>query len=759
MAFSELEWASGSELATCDREPIHVPGMIQPHGVLLAFEPTGLKVVHASANTEGWLGRSVSSLIGQPIEAVLGIELARRVRDVLTDGSIERSPVTVTAAGVPVAEGSRRFEVIVHRSPSALIVELEPSPDDEAGISRQLYALVRTFLARLESEPTVATTCRVAAAEIRQITGVDRVLIYQFGEDWHGQVIAEDRNDVLPSYLGLKFPATDIPEQARALYRANRLRLIPDAGYEPVPILPAASEPLDLSFSTLRSVSPLHVEYMRNMGTGSSTSISILHDGELWGLISLHNREPYLVPFEVRTACDFLGQVLSIQIGAKLQKAEFDHRLSRQAAVNRLLTEMSEADDFVAGLVKFPEILLAVAEADGAAIYHDGHCFQVGSTPEEAEVSAIIDWLCTQNQGNVFATESLSREMPGAGGDSFKDAASGLLAASISQLHRGFILWFRPEVLRIESWGGDPSKNAPAEDGRIHPRRSFEAWKETVRFKATPWRPSEIEAANDLRKAILEIVLRRAEERAQLSAELERSNKELEAFSYSVSHDLRAPFRHIVGYAELLREEEDSRLSQEGRRYLATIVESAQFAGTLVDNLLAFSRMGRTSIHPVPINMDTMTREVVRELQNEVSAGRSIDWRIGHLPQVEGDLMMLRLAMTNLVSNAIKYTRKQDQALIEIEGSVQGHEAIFQIRDNGIGFDMRHVDKLFGVFQRLHRMEEFEGTGIGLANVRRIMSRHGGRAWAKGELNRGATFSIAMPKHLHSAGAENYEVP
>lgn len=764
MAFTESQWASGPELATCEREPIHAPGTIQPHGFLLALDLPGLSVSRASANVAGWLDGPVAGVLGRPVESVLGEAVAGRLREALADGSIERSPVTLSAARVAAGAGGRAFEVIAHRSGGSVIVELEPTPEDEAELSRRLHPLVRSFLARIEREPTAVAACQAASAEIRRITGVDRVLVYQFGEDWHGRVIAEDRNDVLPSYLGLKFPATDIPEQARALYRANRIRLIPDAGYEPVPILAAdraaAAGPLDLSFSTLRSVSPLHVEYMRNMGTGSSMSISILLDGELWGLISLHNREPHLVPFEVRTACDFLGQVLAIQVGAKLQKAEFDHRIGRQAAINRLLAAMSRADDFVAGLVAEPEDLLAVAEAAGAAIYNDGHCFRVGATPGEAEVDAIVDWLAAENRGNVVATESLAGAMPGADGDAFKDAASGLLAASISQLHRGYLLWFRPEVLRTESWGGDPRKNAPAGDGRIHPRRSFEAWKETVRLKSAPWRPSEVEAASDLGKAILEIVLRRAEERAQLSAELERSNRELEAFSYSVSHDLRAPFRHIIGYAELLREEEEGRLGPESRRYLATIIESAQFAGTLVDNLLAFSRMGRTSIHPVPINMDSLTREVVRELQVEVDASRTIDWRIGELPEVEGDLMMLRLAMTNLISNAIKYTRKVDRAVIEVEGSAQGGEAVFHVRDNGIGFDMRHVDKLFGVFQRLHRMEEFEGTGIGLANVRRIMSRHGGRAWGRGEPNRGATFSIALPKHLPGGkSAENPEAP
>ena len=750
---SATQRATDAELAACHREPIHVPGSIQPHGALLVLDPPDLRVVRVSGNIAEWIGRDLDATLGQPVATALGDEVATRLAAALADGSIERNPVTINNAQVQVGGDSRSFEVIAHRAGSKLIVELEPTPEDEATLSRRLYAMVRTFLARVEAEPDVVASCQVAAVEIRRITGVDRVLIYCFDPNWDGRVVAEDRNDVLPSYLGLKFPANDIPEQARALYRANRLRLIPDAGYEPIPIVPADDDPLDLSFSTLRSVSPIHVEYMRNMGTGSSMSISILVDGELWGLISCHNAAPCLVPFEVRTACDFLGQVLSIQIKAKARQAEFTHRIDRQAAVSRLLTAMSEVDSFVDGLVKAPEVLLDVTEARGAAIFHDGHCFRLGQTPSEEEVEAIAHWFGTAHRSDVFATDSLSRQMPGADDPAVKDLASGVLAVAISQLHHGYILWFRPEVLQTESWGGDPTKNEPAGDGRIHPRKSFEAWKETVRLKSAPWRPSEVEAANDLRKAILEIVLRRAEERAQLSAELERSNKELEAFSYSVSHDLRAPFRHIVGYAELLREEEQSQLSEEGKRYLATIVESAQFAGTLVDNLLAFSRMGRTSIHPVPIHMDTMVREVIREVQSELG-DRSIEWRVGDLPEVQGDLMMLRLAMTNLISNAAKYTRQRDLAVIEIHGTIHGSEAIFVVKDNGIGFDMKHVDKLFGVFQRLHRMEEFEGTGIGLANVRRIMSRHGGRAWASGEINQGATFSIALPKQLtaHATG-------
>jgi light-regulated signal transduction histidine kinase (bacteriophytochrome) len=248
------------------------------------------------------------------------------------------------------------------------------------------------------------------------------------------------------------------------------------------------------------------------------------------------------------------------------------------------------------------------------------------------------------------------------------------------------------------------------------------------------------------------IVLRRAEELAAISDELRRSNKELEAFSYSVSHDLRAPFRHIVGYSELLKKQEGNDLSEKGRRYVDTIIDSAYTAGTLVDNLLRFSQMGRTALKPRRIDVHRLIDEVRQQLTTH-AAGRRIDWVIGDLPEVTADPVLIRLVFENLLDNAVKYTRPREKARIEIGSTRNDGETVFFVRDNGVGFDMKYIDKLFGVFQRLHRMEEFEGTGIGLANVRRIVERHGGRAWGEGTLNKGATFFVALPDHTTTEGA------
>lgn len=734
------------DLTECDREPIHIPGSIQPHGILLVLGEPDYIVLQVSANTQNYLGRNVQAVLGHPLQ-----ELFSGEQGALLVQSLER----VTLAQVPqylndiIVSGNVRLHAIAHRSAGAVILELEDAHSEKSSF-QNLYPLAHLFFEKLKKASSTTDLAQMAATEVRRITGFDRVLVYKFDSSWHGQVVAEAQDGEYPSYLDLWFPASDIPQQARRLYELSSIRLIADANYTPVPIVPTLNPltgaPLDLSFASLRSVSPVHVEYLKNMGVASSMSVSMLvENGRLWGLIACHHRTPRTVSFDVRAACNFVAQALSVQMEINEQRADYEQRIRLKSIVTRLLGAMAQEDEFIQGLTRNPEDLLQFADATGAAVLYEDRCTLIGSCPAEKDIWKLVDWLVEQGREETYHTDCAPLVLPN--GEAYRERASGILGISISKIYRSYVFWFRPEAVQTVSWGGDPQKSVEEQTNgslRLHPRKSFNTWKEIVENRSVPWRQAEIEVAGELRNAIIGIVLRKAEELAELTAELQRSNKELEAFSYSVSHDLRAPFRHIVGYSELLKHSPTAQLGDSDRRYLETIIHSAQFAGTLVDNLLSFSQVGRTKLVFRSIDMGQLVAETLRDL--DLNGERQITWHIDPLPPVQGDLMMLRLVWQNLIQNAVKYTRPKKEAVIAIGSEAVKDEIVFFVRDNGVGFDQAYAHKLFGVFQRLHRMEEFEGTGIGLANVRRIIARHGGRTWAEGETDKGACFYFSLPR-------------
>ncbi len=368
-------------------------------------------------------------------------------------------------------------------------------------------------------------------------------------------------------------------------------------------------------------------------------------------------------------------------------------------------------------------------------------CWLVGATPSEDQVRRLAHWVVDKGQ-DVFATDRLPEVHPE--GDALLPDCAGLLALSISQVHRHVVLWFRPELVKTIQWAGDPRKTLPSTSGRIHPRNSFQSWTERVRGRSAPWLPAQQGAVLELRQALLSLVLRRAEEMAGHAQELGRVNKELEAFSYTVSHDLRAPMRHIAGYVDLVLEDNGDKLDERAQRYLGHVKDAASFAGQLVDALLDFSRMGRSGLKPAPVDTAALVRDLADELTHQ-ERGRRIEWEIEALPELWADPFLLQVAVRNLMGNAVKYTRGREPAVIRVTAVRNEQGTGLEISDNGVGFPMKYVNKLFGVFQRLHRSEDFDGTGIGLANVKRIVERHGGAVWARGEPGQGATFGFTLP--------------
>ena len=744
-----LPAAATLDLSSCDQEPIRIPGSIQPHGFLLCLSH-GLDVLQASDNLAGMTGVSVEQALGQPLAAVLGSAVADLLGPYLHGDTMAERPAYLGSA--ELANGAY-FDLLGHAWDGLFIVEFEASDRRAPADFRQLFPLVGEFMQKLPGATTIKAMSMLAARQIRALTGFGRVMVYQFDRDGHGHVMAECRADDYPSYLGQHFPASDIPRQARELYRVNRIRLISDANYTPSrlqpPTNPLTGAPNDLSFAALRSVSPIHLQYMRNMDTLASMSVSVMVKGELWGLISCHNAEPRALPFDKRSACEQLGQILSLCIETREDADDLQFRLELRRIMVSMLAGLTQSADFIDNMSNvFPE-LLRFARAGGVAIVVNERVIMHGDTPDEAQIRGLVDWLGVHSQTDLFHTDHLSSLYPRAA--DFIRSGSGLLAMPISRIHKHYLLWFRPELVQTVDWAGNPhgKEEAALQRGQLTPRTSFASWRETIHGTSAPWHSGEIELALEFRSALLGIALERAEQMAELAEELGRANKELEAFSYSVSHDLRAPLRHIVGFSNLLMESADDGTAETRQRFLSNIKDSARLAGKLVDDLLSFSQMGRAALRPIRVNMNDMVKGSIQKLASD-TAGRNVQWQIGDLPQITADPTFLQLAVFNLLSNAVKFTGQKDPAVIAVDASETENEHIFRVADNGAGFNMEYVHKLFGVFQRLHRMEDFQGTGIGLANVRRIVERHGGRAWAEAVPGEGATFYFSIPKVLNS---------
>lgn len=742
-------------LAECSREPIHIPGSIQPHGFLLGLSEDGSRIIQVSDNVAHHTGKNAGELLGAGLCAAIGDEHCKHLLAILQKDQFKEYPFYL---GTIELSGKRFFDVLAHRIDGMMILEFEEVAGNAGADFRLMHPLVTSFVKRLTEAESLQTLSSLAAEEIKELTGYGRVLVYRFDHHGHGHVLAEARDENYHSYMGQRFPASDVPAQARALYLKNRIRLIADANYRPSLLIPAENPHTgsltDLSHASLRSVSPVHVQYMKNMGTLSSMSISIVIKGELWGLISCHHTEPKLVHFEARAACEQLGQILALRIESKEERSENHARLELRRILVSMLANLTKKPDLVDGMAAISHELLRFAGASGAALLFDGKLNLYGDAPSEVQVHDLIGWLNVNATDEIFVSDSLSAQYAPA--QEFKHNGSGILAVSISRIYRHYLIWFRPEVIQTIDWAGNPHlKLGKTESGRLTPRASFETWQEKVHGLSLPWTKAEVETAMEFRAAILGIVLERAEQMAELAEELGRANKELEAFSYSVSHDLRAPLRHIVGFTDLLLEFEKNQLSERGTRFLHNIKSSANFAGKLVDDLLSFSQMGRAALRVRKVDMNELVRANLEKLRQEAGSEK-IQWRIKPLPVIDADPMFLHLAVYNLLSNAIKYSRPRKEPVISVHVDQNPSEYVFHVGDNGVGFNMEYVHKLFGVFQRLHRMEEFEGTGIGLANVRRIVERHGGRVWATGEPDQGATFSFTIPKQLILTDSDKY---
>ena len=637
------------DLTNCDIEPIQIPGSILPHGAMLVVDCATFAVLQAAGDTDRLIGRPIATLLGLDVGCCLTSSQVAHLRHLSGSDSLAQpihllDPAFRVVAGCPA-------DASVHRSDGALVIEWETADPNDPYAADPLAA-VQAMLGRTNSAVSTIAFCDASAQAVRATAGFDRVMVYRFQDDASGRVVAESKADHLRSFLDHHFPASDIPKQARALYAKCMLRLIPDVDYDPAPLVPPLNpltgRPLDMSFATLRDVSPIHREYLRNMGVAASMSISIMRGEQLWGLIACHHMTPRRLPRHLRAACELFGMTFSLQLESRERAETLSSRLETRAALQALMHDLAQEDDYGEGLLRQASRLLQYIHADGIgarvsempglAVQLGGCVTLFGATPPNEVVRALAGWLSQRMQPDeVFRTDRLGELWPQAA--PYAAVASGLLAICVAREPCDFIFWFRPEAVRTVTWGGDPKK--PAEFGpngdRLTPRKSFEAWTETVLGRSSPWSTTDVDAAFDLRIALVDIVLRRLDSAAREQA---RAREKEQLLLAELDHRVK---NTLAVVQSLVRQ--TGRSAKSLKEYLATLEQRIRSMARS-HSLLTKSRWEGVSLR-------ALIREETDHLDQAVTGSFTLTGAEFILDPKTA--LALSLALHELATNAAKY--------------------------------------------------------------------------------------------------------
>lgn len=774
------------DLTTCDREPIHIPGLIQPHGCLLlvSLEATGQPVVRlASENTLELLGIAAPETIGRTLDAIFQPEDAAHIARRLSTGPFNLHPMYLHAARAKHV--STTFNAVAHQIGGRIAVELEPTLPSESTDVSDLYVRLQTAMSDLRLPDKVMRVASKLASHVSTITGFDRVMVYRFDADWHGEVIAEERRADLEPFLGLHYPAADIPKQARELYTRNWLRFIPDRAYQAVGLHPSSldpetHEPLDMSHCVLRSVSPIHLEYLKNMGVAASMSISLLRAGKLWGLVACHHYSPRRVPYNIRAACELLGQMVSLQIAHNEESEIVADVARKKASIAQIVDRLVPGPDLEQSLASQSDEILTLIQSTGAAIVMADRVVRIGQSPTLQDIQTIAD-LVQKSNAEIFATDHLRSHLPNS---TLASVASGVLAVPFTRSSRLCVMWFRPEQVRVVNWAGDPAKSVVKgeEPARLSPRGSFALWKETVRGRSLPWTKNENAAAAEFRKAMLlklidhandvighNALLRRASEEKDHTidseraarAQAERINRLTDEFVATLSHELRTPLNAIQGWVHLLRTRSGADEVAEG---LDVIDRNARVQSQMVNDLLDMSRInsGKLRLDVRSVDLPDVVESALSTIQLSAEAKaiklhKTLDPLSG--VNVSGDPQRIQQIVWNLLSNAVKFTPKGGTVHVELRRT--GSNVELKVRDTGVGIPPDFLPHVFDRFRQADASttRTFGGLGLGLSIVRHLTEMHGGTIAATSPgVNSGSTFTVTLPVHALAPSPEPHPV-
>jgi light-regulated signal transduction histidine kinase (bacteriophytochrome) len=690
-------------LDNCDREPIHIPGSIQPTGALLAFDASGVLVAW-STNVVALLG--VSPTAGMRL---MDLAVAAPAHQILQDCVMQMHEGDVPYASTEVRVGDNQFDLVVHAYHSRIIAEFERRPtqaDDSADFALKAHRAID----RLKRHRSIEELLQSAVRDVRALTGFDRVMAYKFRHDDSGDIVAEARRDDLEPLLGRRYPASDIPAQARRLYTINTLRLISDVAYTAVPLTGWLDQPLDLSHAVLRSVSPIHIEYLQNMGVGASMSVSIIVDGRLWGMIACHHMSARQVPFSVRMTCDVLAQVIAANVQSA-EGRERAHRIEAAAATRALLVEsLLHEEDVLRAIAAHSAPLLSSLGAEVLIAAQYGKVQTIGELAPEVG-AAILESL--RNEEHSLVQRTCRGDW-----DHARQATIGpwvgLLALRFDPPTQGVLLALRREQVETVRWGGKPDKDVRVGPlgPRLTPRGSFAEWREVVRDQAEPWDETYMAIARSLFGEMQRVSNVR-------HAETERARSQLLAM---LGHDLRDPLQSISMAATVIgRRDPQEPLSQ---RIKASSNRMQRLIGIVLDVSRIQSGVG------LALNMAaTDLSRVILDLIDEASTAHpGTEYQIDVPPSllVQGDHDRIGQLVSNLISNARHHGAVNRPIRVVLKQC--DDRAIIEVTNEGTQIDPAVEATLFSAFKNSSRGNERNptGMGLGLHIAHAIAAGHGG---------------------------------